>query len=93
MLTIASEERRTLDDDEYWPESLLRLEVRDPTGERLGSVEAVEIGEIQDRLVILTAQGERAFVPFVRALVLEIRLDDGYLVVEHVEGLLNSSPD
>ena len=91
-LTIAREERRALEDDEYWPESLVGLEVRDRDGDRVGSVEAVDVGDAQDRLVIRTVEGNLAAVPFVRALVPEVRVAEGYVVVEVVDGLFNSPP-
>lgn len=92
-LTIGREERRALEDDEYWPESLVGLEVRDRGGERVGSVASVDVGDAQDRLVIVTVDGNRATIPFVRALVPEVRVAEGYVVVEMVDGLLSSSPD
>ncbi len=91
-LTIPPQARRPLDEDEYWPESLVGLEVRDPAGRPLGSVESVEVGGAQDRLVVRTARNERAEVPFVRELVPEVRVESGYLVVVPLGGLLSPSP-
>lgn len=93
LLTIAPGERRGLADDEYWPDELVGLEVHDPSGELLGTVEATDVEGAQDRLIVKTLEGRRAAIPFVRDLVPEVRVADGFLVVNPIEGLLNPSPD
>lgn len=79
--------RRELDEDEYWPEDLIGLDVR-PAG---GSVVAVEHGVGQDRLVI--ARGDEVFeVPFVPELVPVVDIGGGFVEVVEIEGL-SSQPD
>ncbi|MDP8959070.1 MAG: ribosome maturation factor RimM [Actinomycetota bacterium] len=87
-LAIDRQERRPLEEGEFWPEDLQGLEVRAPSGESLGQVAGVVLGEAQDRLVLELAGGNTAEVPFVEELVVEVRPQDGYLVVSPVEGLL-----
>lgn len=87
LLTIASSERRSLEPDEFWPEDLEGLEVRDPSGAHLGTVAGVVVGSAQDRLVVAMEGGDRVEVPFVPELVTAVRVEEGYLVVEAPEGL------
>jgi len=87
-LTIDSSERRSLQTDEFWPEDLVGLEVRDLSGNRIGSITAVDADSPQHRLTIATGDGEFV-VPLVTALVPEVNLGGGYLVVDPIEGLLN----
>ena len=87
-LSIDPSERRTLSVDEFWPEDLIGLEVRDPFGEAIGSIKAVDADSPQSRLTIATPQGD-FIVPLVTALVPEINLAGRYLVVEPIEGLLS----
>jgi 16S rRNA processing protein RimM len=71
-LTIAVEDRRSLGDDEYWPEDLVGLPATTPDGIVLGLVTDVVLGASQDRLVVTTAAGDVVEVPFVTALVPEV---------------------
>ena len=81
-------ERRPLQDDEFWPEDLVGLEVRDPSGALIGSVADVDADAPQTLLTVSTAEGE-FMVPLVTALVPRVELADGYLVVAPIEGLLS----
>jgi 16S rRNA processing protein RimM len=87
-LWIDENDRRDLESDEYWPEDLIGLEVRDPEGKPLGSIVAVDAESPQSRLTVATARGE-FIVPLVTALVPEVNQEDGYLVVDPIEGLLD----
>lgn len=87
-LSIDPSQRRSLSADEFWPEDLIGLEVRDPSGRALGYIKEVDAESPQSRLTIATPQGDFV-VPLVTALVPEINLADRYLVVEPIEGLLS----
>ena len=87
-LSIDPSQRRRLSADEFWPEDLIGLEVRDPSGHALGSIKSVDADSPQSRLTVATPQGDFV-VPLVTALVPEINLAGRYLVVEPIEGLLN----
>ena len=86
-LSIDVVDRRTLSADEVWPEDLIGLEARDPTGNVIGSVRAVDADSPQSRLTIATPRGD-FIVPLVNALVPEVNLAGRYLVVQPIEGLL-----
>jgi 16S rRNA processing protein RimM len=80
----------TPDDEDVYTEDQLRgLTVVDPAGAVLGSVGGLEVGAAQDRLVVLLADGREAQVPFVAALVPEVDLAGGRVVVDAPTGLLD----
>ena len=87
-LSIDPSQRRNLSADEFWPEDLIGLEVRDPSGNAIGSIKAVDADSPQSRLTIATPQGD-FIVPLVDALVPVINLAGRYLIVEPIDGLLN----
>lgn len=87
-LSIPVSERRGLSEGEYWPDELVGLEVRDPGGARLGKVVEVIDTAAQVRLSIELVTTETVEVPFVAALVPEVAVDEGYLVVDPVDGLV-----
>lgn len=92
-LTINAEERRSLNEDEFWPDELIGLKVLDPDGLELGKVIDVVVDGPQVQLVVDTEERQRSLVPFVRDLVPEVRVADGVVVVNPIEGLFSSSPD
>ena len=87
-LSIDPSQRRSLSADEFWPEDLIGLEARDPSGKAIGSIKAVDADSTQSRLTVATPHGD-FIVPLVTALVPEINLAGRYLVIEPIEGLLS----
>ena len=81
-LDLYAEQRRRLEEGEFWPEDLIGLTVR-PSG---GVVVGVEHGPSQSRLVI-EREGSRHEVPFVEALVPVVSVDQGYVEIVEIEGL------
>jgi 16S rRNA processing protein RimM len=81
-------ERRSLDEDEFWPEQLLGLRVVDSAGGEIGKVADLIPGGAQDRVVVSTGRGEFE-VPFVAALFPSVDIVTGKLVLEAPEGLLD----
>ena len=92
-LTIGADDRRQLADDEFWPDELIGLAVRDVAGEAVGMVTGVDTGGPQDRLIVQSDDGREAIVPFVRDLVPEVDIRRGWVVIDFVEGLLNLPPE
>jgi 16S rRNA processing protein RimM len=89
-LVIPDEERPDdRDDDTFTEDQLVGLRVLDPAGIDLGEVVGLELGAAQDRLVIRTASGAEVQVPFVAALVPEVDLAGGRVVVDPPPGLLD----
>ncbi len=92
MATVDAEERPE-DPDEYYDHQLVGLAVYDDTGAPRGAVTGVNHGGGQDLLTIRTSDGRDALVPFVKALVPEVDLDAGRLVVADRPGLLTPLPE
>ncbi len=86
-LTIGPEERRSLGEDEFWPEDLEGLTAIEPNGRHLGMVTGVVLGAAQDRIVITRKNGEVVEVPFVEAIVGEIHPSLGHIVIDAPDGL------
>lgn len=86
-LFIRGGERRPLGEDEYWPDELIGLEVRDGMGNVLGVVAEIDDSTPQARVVIATPRGERQ-IPLVSELVPSIQVEQGFLVVHPLPGLL-----
>jgi 16S rRNA processing protein RimM len=90
LVVDAAELARPEDDDsEGWYEEELRgLAVVTRDGTRLGKVSALEVGTAQDLLVVTLDAGGDAYLPFVEAIVPEVDLEGGRVVVDPPEGLL-----
>ncbi|HZD24181.1 MAG TPA: ribosome maturation factor RimM [Acidimicrobiia bacterium] len=78
--------RRSLAENEYWPDDLIGLEVR-PGG---GVVAGVNHGPTQDRLVVARS-GTTFEVPFVDELVPVVDVESGYVEIAEIEGLSEPS--
>jgi 16S rRNA processing protein RimM len=76
------------DPDEYYDHQLVGLAAYDQAGVARGEVVAVVHGGAQDLLTIRTPEGRDALVPFVKALVPEVQLSEGRLVVADRPGLI-----
>ena len=76
------------DPDEFRDTDLIGLSVRTVDGAPVGTVDDV-LHSGQDVLVIKAAGGREIMVPFVKALVPEVDVAAGALVIDPPEGLLN----
>lgn len=83
--------RRDLEEDEFWIEDLVGLDVSDDRGVSLGTVTAVVSGPAQDRLVVSGDLGVLE-VPFVSDLVPVVDTVAGKVEIKWVEGLLSEPP-
>lgn len=81
------------DPDEFYDHQLVGLEVVDVDGRALGTVKALVHGSAQDLLTVRTTDGRDALVPFVTALVPEVDLEAGRVVVADRPGLVSPFPD
>jgi 16S rRNA processing protein RimM len=77
------------DPDEFLDHQLVGLRVQTPDGEPLGQVVRVEHGPASDLLVLARPDGREALVPFVKAIVPEVDLAAGRVVLTPPEGLLD----
>jgi 16S rRNA processing protein RimM len=84
----ASQLPRTGDPDEFRDHELIGLAVRTPDGEPVGVVTDV-LHHGQDLLVIERASNGECLVPFVKAIVPEVDVAAGVLVIDPPPGLLD----
>jgi 16S rRNA processing protein RimM len=84
----AAEAAANADEDSWYEDELVGLTAVDPAGATLGTVAGLDHGPAQDLLVLELAAGGRALVPFVEAIVPEVDVEGGRLVVDAPPGLL-----
>jgi 16S rRNA processing protein RimM len=89
--TVAADESPD-DPEEFYDHQLVGLAAEDVDGAALGEVTAVLHGA-QDLLQVHTPDGRDALVPFVAALVPEVDLAGGRVVVADRPGLVTPFPD
>jgi 16S rRNA processing protein RimM len=88
MLVIDSADVEPYDDpDEFHDHQLIGLAVETVAGDPVGEVTDV-LHHGQDLLVVRRKGADEALIPFVKALVPEVDLEGGRLVVDPPEGLL-----
>ena len=88
--TAASERA---DEDAWYEQDLVGLKAVDRSGVELGTVSGLETGPAQDLLVLRLAGGGSAHVPFVSALVPEVDVEGGRIVIDPPPGLLELNAD
>lgn len=76
------------EDDAWYPEQLVGLAAQRPDGTRIGTIAGVQHLPAQDVLVLLEPDGTRTLVPFVTAIVPEVDVEGGVVVVDPPSGLL-----
>lgn len=81
------------DPDEYYDHQLVGLRVLDTAGAEIGEVRSVVHGAAQDLLGVRTPDGRDTLVPFVSALVPEVDLEAGHVVVADRPGLVAPHPE
>ena len=81
------------DPDEFYDHQLVGLAAYDEGGAALGEVTGLVHGGAQDLLTIRTPDGRDALVPFVKALVPEVDLAAGRVVVADRPGLVTPLPE
>lgn len=84
---VVPENAPSAEEEAFYEEDLVGLEVRDTSGERVGTVSGLEIGPAQDRLVVTLTDGVTAYVPFVKRIVPTVA--DDHVVVDPPPGLFD----
>jgi 16S rRNA processing protein RimM len=92
-VTLPSDQRRQLEDDEWWPEDLVGCLVVDTEGNEIATVREVIIGDAQDRLAVEAKDGSKAEIPFVEALVLKVDIANDEIIVDIPLGLFEPTDD
>ena len=93
-LFIDAEDAVAQDEDDAWYEDeLVGLAAVDRAGTTLGEVTGLRTGAVQDQLVLRLTNGSEALVPFVEAIVPEVDVEGGRVVVDAPVGLLELNAD
>jgi len=79
---------RPLPQGQYYHFQLIGLEVRTTQGELLGSISEILTAEGNDNYVVHGAKGE-ILIPAIEDVVKSIDLNQGYMVIEPITGLLD----
>ena len=82
-----------VDPEEFYDHQLIGLAAYDEAGTHLGELTAVVHGSAQDLLTVRTPDGRNTLVPFVAALVPEVDLAGGRVVIADRPGLVSPFPD
>ncbi|MBO4206312.1 ribosome maturation factor RimM [Micromonospora echinofusca] len=77
------------DPEEFHDHQLVGLAVVTPAGEQLGEVARIDHAPASDLLVVRRPEGRTALIPFVKAIVPEVDLAGGRVVVDPPGGLLD----
>ena len=92
LRAILPADERPEDPEEFYDHQLIGLAAVDTDGAALGEVAGLVHGA-QDLLRIKTPDGREALVPFVTALVPEVDVDGGRVVIADRPGLVRPAPD
>lgn len=94
LLTLAvSGDDLGTDPDAFYEHQLVGLEVRDLSGAVIGKVTGLQTGTAQDLLQVKATDGRATLVPFVTALVPEVDVRGGFVVVADRPGLVSDFLD
>lgn len=85
---ILREDAPPLAQDTYYVKDLIGLAVKDQAGLELGRIKEVVIGAGQDIYIVEKLHGGKTFpIPAVSEFVKAVKPEEGYIVVELIEGL------
>jgi 16S rRNA processing protein RimM len=73
---------------QYYHHQIIGLQVRTTRGELLGNVTDVLSGKSNDNYIIQGPRGE-ILIPAIEDVIKSIDLDQGYMTIEAIEGLLS----
>lgn len=85
----AADEVERDEDDGWYEHDLVGLAVHDTAGAVVGEVTGLMIGAAQDLLEVRLADRREVLVPFVEAIVTEVDIEAGHVVVDAPEGLFD----
>ncbi len=89
IVYIDKDSRGELEEDEYYSDDLVGLTVLDEEGINIGEVISVEFTNgAQDNLRVRTTNQKEFLVPYVDAFILDVNIDEGYIQIHVMDGLL-----
>ncbi|NCT92246.1 ribosome maturation factor RimM [Cellulomonas sp. APG4] len=91
--TLVVDAETSDEEDAWYPHELRGLRAELPDGTTVGEVVGLEHLPAQDALVVREPDGRTSLVPFVRAIVPEVDVAHGRVVIDPPRGLLASDAD
>lgn len=89
MLLIDRDRAVPLPKDTYFICDLIGLEVRTHTGDVLGNITDVFKTGSNDVYVVKNPDGKDILIPAIKDVVVEVNIDDNYMVIKPLEGLID----
>ncbi len=80
--------RESLEDDEFLIDELVGLSVFDKNNNKLGFVVGVSNNGASDLLSVKTNSKKVVLIPFVKAIVTDVKIPEKKIVINNIEGLL-----
>ena len=77
-----------LPEGQYYHHQIIGLQVRTTQGELIGTITKVLTGKSNDNYIVQGTKGE-ILIPAIEDVVQSIDLDQGFMTIEAIEGLLN----
>ena len=77
-----------LPEGQYYHHQIIDLQVKTTLGETIGTVTDILTGKSNDTYIVRGARGE-ILIPAIEDVVQSIDLEQGYIIIEAIEGLLN----
>lgn len=87
-LFVHTSELEPLPEGNFWVHQLMGATVRIKDGDVIGTVVEVERGKLNDFLIVLSADGKKHMIPFVRSYVADIDVDKNIIEMNLPEGLI-----
>jgi 16S rRNA processing protein RimM len=87
-LSLPRDEMYELDEDSYFVDDLVGIEVRDETGALVGTLRSVTENPAHDLYEIEKPDGSSFLLPAVKAFVLDIDTENGVMTIRLIEGLV-----
>ena len=80
--------RENLEEDEFLIDELVGLEIYDDTDKKQGFVVGVSNNGANDLLSVKTNSKKIVLIPFVKAIVTDVKIKDKKIIINNIEGLL-----
>lgn len=88
-LAINEEQQQNLDDHEFYYHEIIGLTVRTTEGKEIGKIkEILDLGS-NDVWVIQRHKAKDALIPYIEEVVKEVNVEEGYVLIELMEGLID----
>ncbi len=90
MVYMKGEDIPDLPEDEYYPHQLIGLNVITDQGQSLGTIKEIIFTGANDVYVMQPPQGKEILLPAIEQVILEIKQEEGFVLVHIIPGLLDS---